>query len=117
MTRTKSTPHNKMVFKDEVALKPHSTFRILKKRIAPNSNSDGSNSDGQQGTCNHTFEIYLVSVSIAKSYNNGITVDKTVNTLMKLIHDIEGYAKKFKIAPQKSKQPNLEVLKYMKGGK
>ena len=42
---------------------------------------------------------------------------KGVNALTKVIHGIEGDAYKVKIAPRKSKQPNLEVLKYIKGGK
>ena len=36
---------------------------------------------------------------------------------MKVIHGIEGDVNKIKIAPWKIKQPNLEVLKYIKGGK
>ena len=36
---------------------------------------------------------------------------------MKVIHGIEGYSNKDSIAPCKIKQPNLEVLKYIKGGK
>ena len=46
-----------------------------------------------------------------------ISVGNAVNVLMKVIHDIEGDANKFKIAPWKSKQPNLEILKYIKGVK
>ena len=42
---------------------------------------------------------------------------KGVNALTKVIHGIEGDAYKVKIAPRKSKQHNLEVLKYIKGGK
>ena len=41
---------------------------------------------------------------------------KTFNRLMKVIHSIEGDYKKVIIAPWKSKQPNMEVLKYIKGG-
>ena len=37
--------------------------------------------------------------------------------MRKVIHDIEGYYEKVKIARWKSKQFNLEVLKYIKGGK
>ena len=36
---------------------------------------------------------------------------------MKAIHIIEVDANKVKIAPRKSKQPNLEVLNYIKGEK
>ena len=36
---------------------------------------------------------------------------------MKVIHGIEGDANRVKITPWKSKQPNLEVLKYIKCGK
>ena len=39
---------------------------------------------------------------------------KAVNVLMKVIHRIGGYANKIKIAPWKSKQPNLEVMRYIK---
>ena len=42
---------------------------------------------------------------------------KAVNELTEVIHDIEGYTNEVKIAPWKSKLPNLEVLKYTKGGK
>ena len=42
---------------------------------------------------------------------------KAVNALMKVIHEIEGDANKVKIALWKRKQPNLEVLKYIKGEK
>ena len=36
--------------------------------------------------------------------------------MMKLIHGIEGETNKVKLAPQKRKQPNLYVLKYIQGG-
>ena len=36
---------------------------------------------------------------------------------MELIHGIEVDANKVKLAPWKTKQPNLEVLKYIKDGK
>ena len=36
---------------------------------------------------------------------------------MKVIHGVEGDSNKVKIAPWKIKQTNLEVLKYIKGGK
>ena len=36
---------------------------------------------------------------------------------MKAIHIIEVYSNKFKIALRKSKQPNLEVVNYIKGEK
>ena len=44
-------------------------------------------------------------------------VSKAVNALMKVIHIIEGDANQVKISPWKIKQPNLEVMKYIKGGK
>ena len=50
-----------------------------------------------------------------KNDNNATTVGKAANALMKLIHFIEGYSKKVKIAPWKSKYPNLGFLKYIKG--
>ena len=37
--------------------------------------------------------------------------------MMKVMHGIEGYINKVKIAPYKSKQLNLKVLKYIKGEK
>ena len=46
-----------------------------------------------------------------------IEVSKAVNTLMKVIHGIEEDTNKVKIAAWKIKQPNLEVLNYIKGGK
>ena len=42
---------------------------------------------------------------------------KADNLLMKVIHGIEGDDNKFKITPCKIKQPNLEVINYIKGGK
>ena len=36
--------------------------------------------------------------------------------MMKVIHGIEGDAKNVKMSPWKIKQPNLEVLNYIKGG-
>ena len=61
------------------------------------------------------FKICLVALSIAKNDNNAIAVGEAFNTLMNIIHGIEGDSNKVKIAPRKSKQPNLEVLKYIKG--
>ena len=37
--------------------------------------------------------------------------------MVKVIHETEGDAKKVKIAPWKMKQPNLDILKYIKRGK
>ena len=45
-TKTKSTLHKKMLFKDAVVIPTHSSFRILSQQIATDSNSDGSNSTG-----------------------------------------------------------------------
>ena len=64
----------------------------------------------------HT-KICIVTLSIANNDNNAITVGKEVNDLMKVIHGSEGYASKVKTAPWRSKQPNMYVLKYIKGGK
>ena len=52
-----------------------------------------------------------------KNDNNAIAVGKAVNVLMKVIHGIEVDANKVKTSPCKIKQPNLEVMKYIKGGK
>ena len=49
--------------------------------------------------------------------NNAIAVGKAVNALMKVIHGIEGDNNKVKILPCKINQPDLDVLKYIKGGK
>ena len=92
-------------------------FRILSHLIAPDSTSNVSNNTGRQGTSNHTLKICLVNLSIEKNDNNEITVGKAVSVLMKVIPGIEGYAKKVRISPWKSKQPNLEVMKYIKGRK
>ena len=106
-----------MLFKYTVALPPQSLFCVLSHRIAPNITLNGSNSTGLQGASNLTFKICLVTLSINNNGNNTIAVGRSVNALMKLIHHIEGDANKVKIAPWKSKQPNLGVLKYTKGGK
>ena len=37
--------------------------------------------------------------------------------MMKVMHSIEGDSKKFKITPWKSRQPTLEFMNYIKGGK
>ena len=116
-TKTKSTLHKKILFKYTVALPSLIFLRILSHQILPNSTSNRSNSTGRQGTSNRTFKIFLVALSIAKNNNNTIKVGKAVNAMMKLIHGIEGYFNKVKIAPWKIKQPNLEVLSYIKGGK
>ena len=86
------------MFKYAVALPPHSSFRILSDQIAPDSTSNVSNSIIQQGTSNRTLKRCIVALSIAKNDNNAITVGKTVNALMKVIHGIEGDANKVKIA-------------------
>ena len=117
MTKTKSTLNKKVLFKDAVELPPHCLFRILSHRIASDSTLNGSNSTGRQGTINGTLKRCLVTLSIEKKYNNTIKVAKAVNALMKVIHSIEGDANKVKIAPWKTKKPNLEVLKYIKSGK
>ena len=95
------------MFKDAVALLPHSSFRILSHQIEPDSTPNASNSTVQQATSNRTFKICLVTLSINNNGNNTIAVGRSVNALMKLIHHIEGDANKVKIAPWKSKQPNL----------
>ena len=101
------------MFKDAVAFPPHSLFRISSNHITPNSTSNGYNITIQQGTSNRNFKICLVTLSIAKNDNSTITVGKAINALMKVIHGIEGYPNKVKISPWNSKQPNLEVLKYI----
>ena len=68
-TKTKSTLHKEMLFKDTVALPPHSSFYILSHPISPDSTSDGCNITSQQGTSNRTFKICLVTLSIAKNGN------------------------------------------------
>ena len=52
-----------------------------------------------------------------KNDNNTISVGKAVNALMKLINSIYGDSNKVKVAPWKKNQPNLEVLRCIKGGK
>ena len=89
---------------------------MLSHRIAPDITSNGSNSTGQQGTSNRTYKKCLVTLSIANN-NNAIVVGKAVNALMKVIHGIEGDSNNVKISPCKIKQPNLDVLKYIKGDK
>ena len=117
LTKTNSTLYKKILFKDAVALWPHSLFRILSHRIATDSTSNGSNSTSRKCNSNRTFKRFLITLSITKNNNNTITVGKAVNALMKVIHGIEGYANKVKIAPWKSKQPNQEFMKYIKGVK
>ena len=58
----------------------------------------------------------FVILSIMNNDNNAIAVIKSVNVLIKVINGIEGDANKVIIAPWKSKQPNLDVLKYIKRG-
>ena len=92
-------------------------FHILSHQIAPDSTLIVSNSTGQQGTSNRTLKICLFTVFIVKNDNNATTVGKAVNALMKLIHVIEVYANKVKIAQWKRKKTNLEVMKYTKDRK
>ena len=117
LTKTKSTLHNKIIFKDELTLPPHSSFHILSHRIEPDRTLNGSNITGRQGTSNRNLKICLVNTSITNNNNNAITVVKAINGLMKVINCIKVDSNKVKIASRKSKQPNLEVLKYIKGGK
>ena len=65
--KTKSTTHNKMLFKDAVALPPHIFFHILSYQITPDSTSNGFNSTGEQGTSNLTLKIFLVTISITNN--------------------------------------------------
>ena len=96
-----------MLFKDAVSLPPRSSFRILSHQISHDNTLNGSNSTGRQGTSKHTFKRFLVTLSIAKNNKNTITVVKTVNVLMKVIHDSEVNTNKVKIELWKSKQTNL----------
>ena len=116
-SKTKSTLNNKILFEDASALPPHSQFRILSHRIAPDSTSNGYSSTGKNGTSNRTLKRCLVTLYIAKNNNIAITVGRAFNLLMKLMHVIEGDSNKVKISPWKIKQPNLEFVKYIKGGK
>ena len=106
----KSILHKEMIFKDAVALLPHSLFHILSHQIILDSTLNGSKSTGWQGTSNLTLKISLVTLSIANNYNNTIGVGKAINVLMEVIYGIEGYSNKVKIDSQKSKKPNLGVL-------
>ena len=87
-TNTKSTLHNKILFKDAVEFLPHTSFSILSHQIAPKSTSNGSNTSGQKGTSNCNLKRCLIIPSIAKNNNNSIAVGKAVNVLMKVIHGI-----------------------------
>ena len=78
---------------------------------------NSSNSNGRKGISIYRFKICLDTLSIVKDDNNAIAVGKAVNVLIKVIHVIEENANKVKIAPQKIKQPSLEVLKYINGVK
>ena len=60
-TEKKSTLHNKMLFKDAVALPPQGSLCILSHQIAPDSTLDGSNINGQQGTSNGTLKYTLLT--------------------------------------------------------
>ena len=51
------------------------------------------------------------------SDNNAIAGGKVFYALMKLIHVIEVDSNNVRMAPWKSKRPNLDVLKYIRGGK
>ena len=59
----------------------------------------------------------LVTLPIVNNDKNAIALGKAVNSLMKVIHGIEGDTNKVKIAPCKRKQPNLGIMKYIKSGK
>ena len=78
-TKKKLTLHKKIFFKYSVALLPHSSFRILSHQIASDSTSDYSSITGRQCTSKRTLKICLVTLSIANSDNNTITVGKAVN--------------------------------------
>ena len=106
-TKTKSTLHKKMLFEYTVALPPHEMFCTLIHKISPDSTSNGSDSTGRQGTSNRNLKIFLINLSITRNNINKIAVFKAVNKLMKVIQGIEGYTKKVKINPWKSKHPNL----------
>ena len=106
-----------MIFKYAVGVPPHSSFHILSQLILPNSTLNVSTSTDQQGTSIRTLNIYLVTISIGNNNSNSNTLGKAVNDLKKVIHDIEVDANKVKLAPWKIKQPNLEVMKYIKGEK
>ena len=117
-TKKKSTIQKNMLFKDTVVLPPHSLFCILSHHITPDSTSNGFNSTDWQGTSKILpWTKCLVTISIAMNNNNAITVGKAVNALMKVVHGIDRYTNKVKIAPWKIKQPNMEFLKYIKGGR
>ena len=113
----KSLLHNKMIFKDAVLILPQTSFRILSHRIIPDSTSNGYNSTCKQGTSNRNIKICLVTLSTSKNDNNAIKLCKAVNVLMKLIHFIEEDTNKVKIAPCKINKSNIDVMKYIKGGK
>ena len=117
LINTKSLLHKKMLFNDAVILPPHSFSCILSHRIVLHSTSNGYDSTGRRGTSNHATKICLVSLAIAKNKKNAILDEKEVNAFMKLIHGIEGDSNKVKTAPCKTKQPNPDVLKYIKGWK
>ena len=113
-TNKKSTQQKILQFKDAVALPQHSLICILSKISTPNNSPNCSNSNSLQGTSNRTFKICLVTLSIPKNNNNAIAVVTAVNVLMKVINGIEIDVNKVTISPLKIKQPNLEVLKYIK---
>ena len=98
LTKKNSTLHKKIVLKDAVALPPHSLLRILSHRIVPAATLNEFNINGLKGTSNRTLKIFLVILSIANNDSNAIAIIEAVNALMKLIHDIEGDAKKAKIS-------------------
>ena len=87
-TKAKSTLRKKIIFKDAVALPPHSLFRVPSHQIAPDITSNDSNSTGRQGNSNRTIKIFLVTPSIANNNNNAREVGKEVNAMMKVIHSI-----------------------------
>ena len=89
-TKKKSALQKKIIFKDAVELPPHSPCRILSHCITPDITLNGSNSTGWQATSNLILKICLVTLSITKNDKNTTTVGKEVNSLTKLIHNIEG---------------------------
>ena len=88
--KTKSTLKKYIIFKDSVAILPHSLFCILSHQIAPYSTLNGYNSTVLENTSNCTFKICIVTISIAKNNNNAMAVGKAVNALMKIIHGQQG---------------------------
>ena len=104
-----------MLFKDSVVIPPNIWFLVISHNALDNA-LNGSYSTGRRGTATLNLKQCLVTLSIANNDNNAIAVGKAFNTLIKVIHEIEGDSNKVKIAPRKFNQPNLDVLHYIKGG-